>query len=213
MTLVSTVGGASGPLYGTFFLRFGDALAGAELDAAQIGEALRAGLDGVVAARQGGAGDKTMVDALAPAVDALRRGRRRRVSPALAAAARGGRPRAGTRRSPMLARKGRASYLGERSIGHQDPGATVRAAAGSAAATAWLSHGRDRRGLAQPGAGAGRGRAGERDGGADNRPASRSRPGWTRTTFGTDAVAVAAAIEQVDGPDGVLCCSTSAARC
>jgi dihydroxyacetone kinase-like protein len=124
MTLISTVGGASGPLYGTLFLRmataFGDA---ATVDAAALGSALRAGLDGVVHRGKAEAGDKTMVDALAPAIDAYDRGAGEGMGPALAAAAAAaaeGRDRA----TPLVARKGRASYLGERSAGHQDPGAT-----------------------------------------------------------------------------------------
>lgn len=129
ITLVSTVGGASGPLYGTLFLRFGVALGEDEpVSPARFAAALRAGLDGVVARGKAEPGDKTMYDALAPAVDAL--------DAALAAdqswadalsravdAASSGREAT----IPMLARKGRASYLGERSIGHQDPGATSAA--------------------------------------------------------------------------------------
>jgi dihydroxyacetone kinase-like protein len=138
MTLVSTVGGASGPLYGTLFLRLGGALG----DAEQVGPeafaaALHAGLDGVVARGKAETGDKTMFDALAPAVDAL--------ESALAAGEPWG---AALRRAseaadagrdattPMLARKGRASYLGERSTGHQDPGATSTALLLTAAVTA-----------------------------------------------------------------------------
>jgi dihydroxyacetone kinase-like protein len=138
MTLVSTVGGASGPLYGTLFLRLGTAFG----DADQVGPeafaaALRAGLDGVVARGKAEAGDKTMFDALAPAVGAL--------ESALAAGEPWG---AALRRAseaadagrdattPMLARKGRASYLGERSTGHQDPGATSTALLLTAAVTA-----------------------------------------------------------------------------
>ena len=126
MTLVSTVGGASGPLYGTFFLRMATASGEVTaLDGQAFAKALRAGLDGVVARGKAEAGDKTMFDALAPAVEAL--------DTALAAGA----PLADALRAtaaaaaegrdatvPMLARKGRASYLGERSVGHQDPGAT-----------------------------------------------------------------------------------------
>ena len=126
MTLVSTVGGASGPLYGTFFLRMATAAGEVDaLDAPTFAKALRAGLEGVVARGKAEPGDKTMFDALAPAVDAL--------DAALAA----GTPLAEALRAtaaaaaegrnatvPMLARKGRASYLGERSVGHQDPGAT-----------------------------------------------------------------------------------------
>ena len=126
MTLVSTVGGASGPLYGTLFLRMATAAGEVDaLDAPTFAKALRAGLEGVVARGKAEPGDKTMFDALAPAVDAL--------DAALAA----GTPLAEALRAtaaaaadgrdatvPMLARKGRASYLGERSVGHQDPGAT-----------------------------------------------------------------------------------------
>ena len=126
MTLVSTVGGASGPLFGTLFLRIGTSLgdttqAGGE----QLAAALRAGLEGVVARGKAEPGDKTMFDALAPAVDAMDAALAEgcplptAVHRASDAAAAG---RDAT--TPMLARKGRASYLGERSVGHQDPGAT-----------------------------------------------------------------------------------------
>ncbi|GAA0304251.1 dihydroxyacetone kinase-like protein [Kineococcus aurantiacus] len=110
-TLVSTVGGASGPLFGTLLRRAGKALDGGDL-----ASALRAGLDGVV--KLGGAqvGDATLVDALTPAVEALEAGRS--LSEAAEAAARGA---AST--EPLVARKGRASYLGERGVGHRDPGA------------------------------------------------------------------------------------------
>jgi dihydroxyacetone kinase-like protein len=127
MTLVSTVGGASGPLFGTLFLRLGTSLGdAATVTPEQLAAALRAGLDGVVARGKAEAGDKTMYDALAPAVDALDQGLAAgqdlatALAAAAAAAAEG---RDGT--TPMLARKGRASYLGERSVGHQDPGATT----------------------------------------------------------------------------------------
>ena len=129
MTLVSTVGGASGPLYGTFFLRLGTSAGDvSELDAKAYAASLRAGLDGVVARGKAEAGDKTMYDALAPACDALDSAlaEDNELGAALAAAARA----ADTGRdatTPMLARKGRASYLGERSVGHQDPGATSTA--------------------------------------------------------------------------------------
>lgn len=127
MTLVSTVGGASGPLFGTLFIRmagsFGDADAAS---AADLAVALRAGLGGVVDRGKAGPGDKTMYDALAPAVDALEAalGDDEPLSTALKHA----RDAAAVGRdatTPMLARKGRASYLGERSVGHQDPGATT----------------------------------------------------------------------------------------
>lgn len=138
MTLVSTVGGAAGPLYGTYFLRFGmKAGDAAELTAAELGEALLAGLEGVVARGKPEPGDKTMFDAMAPATSAygaaVAAGEdlAAAVNQALAAAEQG---RDNT--IPMLARKGRASYLGERSVGHQDPGATSTALLFVAAATA-----------------------------------------------------------------------------
>ena len=136
MTLVSTVGGASGPLYGTFFLRMASAAGDhTELDAAGFAAALRAGLGGVVARGKAAAGDKTMLDALIPAVDALDAaladgaGLRDALQSAADAAAAG---RDAT--VPLVARKGRASYLGERSAGHQDPGATSTALLLTAAA-------------------------------------------------------------------------------
>ena len=122
MTLVSTVGGASGPLYGTFFLRAGGAWAD-DADAATIGAALRAGLDGIVARGKASVGDKTLVDALTPALDAYDAHANEGVGAALAAAAIAcAEGRDAT--IPLVAHKGRASYLGERSAGHQDPGAT-----------------------------------------------------------------------------------------
>ncbi|MDP9241091.1 MAG: dihydroxyacetone kinase subunit DhaL [Actinomycetota bacterium] len=127
MTLVSTVGGASGPLFGTLFLRMATAAGdAAELDAAGFAAALRAGLEGVVARGKAEAGDKTMYDALSPAVAALDAALADGESVGAAvraaqAAGEGGRDAT----IPMLARKGRASYLGERSVGHQDPGATT----------------------------------------------------------------------------------------
>ena len=124
MTLISTVGGASGPLYGTFFLRlattFGEAT---EADAETLGAALRAGLEGVVQRGKAVLDDKTMVDALAPALEAYDASANAGIDTALSAAADAaatGRDRV----TPLVARKGRASYLGERAAGHQDPGAT-----------------------------------------------------------------------------------------
>ncbi|MFJ6725285.1 dihydroxyacetone kinase subunit DhaL [Streptomyces sp. NPDC091281] len=114
--LISTVGGASGPLYGTLLRATGKALGDApEVSEAEFAGAFRAGVDAVT--RLGGAapGDKTMVDALVPAVDALGDG---------FAAARTAAEEGAAATTPLQARKGRASYLGERSIGHQDPGAT-----------------------------------------------------------------------------------------
>lgn len=125
-TLVSTVGGASGPLYGTAFLRAGGAIAGKEdLSGADIVAMLDAFLGGIVARGKAKPGEKTMVDALTPALatakEALSQGASLEEITARAAAA----AEEGMKATiPMLATKGRASYLGERSIGHQDPGAT-----------------------------------------------------------------------------------------
>jgi dihydroxyacetone kinase-like protein len=129
MTLVSSVGGASGPLYGTFFLRIGTS-AGAvtSLDGAALSAGLRAGFEGVIARGKAEPGDKTMVDAMGPALDALDASLGSGSDPAAAAAAAfeaAERGRDAT--EPLVARKGRASYLGERSAGHLDPGATSTA--------------------------------------------------------------------------------------
>ncbi|HEX7247859.1 MAG TPA: dihydroxyacetone kinase subunit DhaL [Actinomycetota bacterium] len=126
MTLVSTVGGAGGPLYGTLFLQLGAATAGkAQLTVEDWSAALDAAVSGVQARGKAELGDKTMLDALIPARDAF-----------AAAVTEGAEMPAALRRSaeaaeqgmsdtiPLVARKGRASYLGERSAGHQDPGAT-----------------------------------------------------------------------------------------
>jgi len=127
MTMVSSVGGASGPLYGTFFLRFG--MAGGEtasLSAEHLAKAFRSGLDGVVARGKAEANDKTMFDALA--LEAMEAGLERGAD--LAEALESAAIAAETGRDAtigMLARKGRASYLVERSVGHQDPGATSAA--------------------------------------------------------------------------------------
>jgi len=120
MTLVSSVGGASGPLYGTFFLRIGTT-AGAvtSLTSEEFGAALRAGLEGVLARGKAEVGDKTMLDALVPALDAWDSGGPQAAFDAAVAG------RDAT--EPLEARKGRASYLGERSVGHLDPGATSTA--------------------------------------------------------------------------------------
>lgn len=124
MTLISTVGGASGPLYGTFFLRLATALGDrSTVGGAELGEALRAALEGVRQRGKAELDDKTMVDALAPAVDAYDAAVAEGIGAALdaaSAAAASGRDRV----TPLVARKGRASYLGERAKGHQDPGAT-----------------------------------------------------------------------------------------
>ncbi len=122
-TLVSKTGGASGPLYGTLLRRAGKALGdAAEVDAAALGAALRAALEGVQELGKAAEGDKTMVDALAPAVAAYEAA----TGEGLAAAARAALDAAekGAEATvPLQARKGRASYLGPRSVGHLDPGA------------------------------------------------------------------------------------------
>jgi dihydroxyacetone kinase-like protein len=124
MTLVSSVGGASGPLYGTLFLRMGPALSSDDVDAASLGAALRAGVDGVVARGKAELGDKTMIDALSPALDAWDTAVGGGATPAEAArAAAEAAARGRDATEPLVARKGRASYLGERSAGHLDPGA------------------------------------------------------------------------------------------
>lgn len=126
MTLVSSVGGASGPLYGTFFMRCAPALgSGDEVSADALAAGLRAGFEGVVSRGKAELGDKTMVDAMSPAVDAIDASLAE--GQTLAEAARAGAEASRQGReatTPLVARKGRASYLGERSKGHQDPGAT-----------------------------------------------------------------------------------------
>ena len=130
MTLVSKVGGASGPLYGTLLPADGRRPGpGSRADAETFARALRAGLDGVVARGKAEPGDKTMLDALLPACDALdaRARGREPLGRGAHGRGRGGRETGRTRPIPLVARKGRASYLGERSAGHQDPGATSTA--------------------------------------------------------------------------------------
>jgi phosphoenolpyruvate---glycerone phosphotransferase subunit DhaL len=125
-TLVSTVGGASGPLYGTAFLRAGTALAGKqELQPSDVALGMDAALEGIVARGRAQRGEKTMVDALAPAVDAFNASINagQPVADALEVAAAAG-EQGMLATIPLVATKGRASYLGERSAGHQDPGAT-----------------------------------------------------------------------------------------
>jgi dihydroxyacetone kinase-like protein len=126
MALVSSVGGAAGPLYGTLFLQMGaTAGANATLGVAAWADALEAGLRGVQARGKAEPGDKTMVDALAPAVEALRRAAADGVDVGEASRLAAAAAEEGMKATiPMEARKGRASYLGPRSIGHQDPGAT-----------------------------------------------------------------------------------------
>jgi dihydroxyacetone kinase-like protein len=136
MTLISTVGGASGPLYGTFFLQAASPTGGkSAISAEEFGTLLEKGLNGVIQRGKAAVGDKTMIDALQPAVEVYRK------------AVQGGEPlgdalekaaesaREGMKSTiPLVARKGRASYLGDRSAGHQDPGATSTALLFQAAA-------------------------------------------------------------------------------
>jgi dihydroxyacetone kinase-like protein len=124
MTIMSVVGGSAGPLYGTFFMKFGQKL-GTKSEASinEIADAIREGLAGVMSLGKSAPGDKTMVDALEPVIGALEENAANGDEAAwnLAAAA----AEKGVEATiPMLARRGRSSYLGERSIGHQDPGAT-----------------------------------------------------------------------------------------
>lgn len=126
MTLVSTVGGASGPLYGTAFLRASMVLADRyEFSEDELVAALEAALEGIMMRGKAQRGEKTMIDSLAPGIDALKAARAAGVEPIEALRQAVAAAEAGMRATiPMLATKGRASYLGERSIGHQDPGAT-----------------------------------------------------------------------------------------
>ena len=141
MTLVSTVGGAGGPLYGTLFLQMGVATSGkSELEPEDWAAALDAGVKGVEMRGKAVTGDKTMIDALVPARDAF-----------AAALAEGATFEDALRRSaeaaehgteatiPLVAKKGRASYLGERSAGHQDPGATSSTLLVKTAAELWAA--------------------------------------------------------------------------
>ena len=141
MALVSSVGGAAGPLYGTLFLQMGTATAGREsLDLEGWTAALEAGANGVQTRGKAQRGDKTMLDALMPALEALQSAADDGAGLPEALARSAGAARAGMEATiPMEARKGRASYLGPRSVGHQDPGATsthmlLQAAAEAAAA-------------------------------------------------------------------------------
>jgi dihydroxyacetone kinase-like protein len=126
MTLVSTVGGAGGPLYGTLFLQLGVATAGKEtLEAPDWAAALDAAVTGVQARGKAELEDKTMIDALIPARDAYRQALEEGASFADALRRSAAAAEDGVKATvPLVARKGRASYLGQRSAGHQDPGAT-----------------------------------------------------------------------------------------
>jgi dihydroxyacetone kinase-like protein len=139
MTLISTVGGAGGPLYGTFFLQVGMKTAGKmELTLTDWADALEAALNGVIMRGKAELGDKTMVDALTPAVAALKQSipDSQPISKALELSAEAAR-KGMESTIPLVARKGRASYLGERSAGHQDPGATSSYLILKAAADCW----------------------------------------------------------------------------
>ena len=136
MTLISTVGGASGPLYGTFFLQAGLLAAGkSSISAEEFGALLEKGLNGVIQRGKANPGDKTMIDAMQPAVEAYRKAVQggESLDGALKKAAKSSRE--GMKATiPLVAKKGRASYLGERSAGHQDPGSTSTALLFQAAA-------------------------------------------------------------------------------
>jgi phosphoenolpyruvate---glycerone phosphotransferase subunit DhaL len=143
MTLVSTVGGAGGPLYGTLFLQMGTATAGkSELEPEDWAGALDAAVEGVQMRGKAEVGDKTMIDALIPARDSFRAALADGASfeEALRRSAEGAEE--GMRATiPLVARKGRASYLGERSAGHQDPGATSSQLLIKTAAETWSGEG------------------------------------------------------------------------
>jgi dihydroxyacetone kinase-like protein len=128
-TLISKVGGASGPLYGTAFRRAGKALGSStDISVAEFGDALQAALDGVQGLGAAAEGDKTMVDALAPAVRAYQKAQAAGAPfPDAARAAARAAELGAEATIPLQALKGRASYLGPRSVGHQDPGATSTA--------------------------------------------------------------------------------------
>jgi dihydroxyacetone kinase-like protein len=139
MTLVTTVGGASGPLYGTFFIQMGSSTTGKmELTLIDWLDALDAGVDGVMTRGKANLGDKTMIDTLLPAVGALRLAADEQTDLSYALAACKAAAGSGMRSTiPLIARKGRASYLGERSVGHQDPGATSAYLLFETAAEVW----------------------------------------------------------------------------
>lgn len=126
MALIGKTGGASGPLYGTFFLEMGKSIGDQDsLDAEGFAEALRAGIDGVKTRGKAELEDKTMIDALEPAASALQEAIASGDDLGQALAKAEAAAREGMEATiPLVARKGRASYLGERSAGHQDPGAT-----------------------------------------------------------------------------------------
>ena len=135
-TLMSTVGGAAGPLYGTAFLRAAKAVEG-DVDASAVVALIAGGLDGIVARGKATTGEKTMVDAWTPALEAAKAAADAGATPAATLRAAADAAAAGAEATiPLQATKGRASYLGERSIGHKDPGATSSAYLLDAAARA-----------------------------------------------------------------------------
>jgi dihydroxyacetone kinase-like protein len=141
MTLVSKVGGAGGPLYGTLFLQMGTALAGkASMDGDDWATALEAAVKGVQARGKAEPNDKTMIDALLPASQALREALADGASMDEALRRSAAAAEEGMKATiPLVARKGRASYLGERSAGHQDPGATSSWLLVQAAVDTWAA--------------------------------------------------------------------------
>lgn len=142
-TLISTVGGASGPLYGTVFLQFGIATSGpGPISLSNWLAGLDAAIAGIQRLGKAEPGDKTMLDTLMPARDALKQGLSDGMNPAKALLSSASAAEAGMRATiPLVARKGRASYLGERSAGHQDPGATSSYMLIKAAADQWATSG------------------------------------------------------------------------
>jgi dihydroxyacetone kinase-like protein len=141
MTLLSTVGGAGGPLYGTFFIQAGMKTAGKmELTLEDWTTAMEAALAGIIMRGKAELGDKTMVDALTPALDALKQAMLENLPMHQALLNSAEAARAGMEGTiPLVARKGRASYLGERSAGHQDPGATSSYLILKTAAETWAN--------------------------------------------------------------------------
>jgi dihydroxyacetone kinase-like protein len=139
MTLISKVGGAAGPLYGTFFVQLGTVTAGKEaISVDEFAAALEAGVAGIQRLGKAEPGDKTMVDALLPARDAIKAAAADGASVGAAVGKAAEAAEAGMLATvPLVARKGRASYLGERSAGHQDPGATSSYLLLKCAADAW----------------------------------------------------------------------------
>ncbi len=143
-TLVSTVGGASGPLFGTMFMQMGaEVMDKTELTLEDWATAMQSGLKGVMVRGKASPGDKTMVDALTPSVEALKTASASGMSLVDALTACASAAEKGVRDTiPLVARKGRASYLGERSVGYQDPGATSSSLLIRAALQTWTKNDR-----------------------------------------------------------------------